>query len=106
MKFRNTGEAERSDDATHSPMVMAYPNAQLLRMTKYGLDPMTVWATDHYKVMRRIAVSREKWGAIVRRLHCIEGRVYRGGIRCAVLHALPLVRQIALVRLVLKNSGC
>lgn len=38
--------------ATHSPMLMAYPNAQLLRMTKYGLEPVTVWATDHYKIMR------------------------------------------------------
>jgi predicted ATPase len=38
--------------ATHSPMLMAYPNAQLLRLTKYGLDPVNVKDTDHYKVMR------------------------------------------------------
>ena len=38
--------------ATHSPVLMAYPNAQLLRMTKYGLEPVTVRATDHYKIMR------------------------------------------------------
>ncbi|SHM01328.1 Predicted ATPase [Bradyrhizobium lablabi] len=38
--------------ATHSPMLMAYPNARLLRLTKYGLDPVTVEQTDHYKVMR------------------------------------------------------
>jgi predicted ATPase len=38
--------------ATHSPMLMAYPSAQLLRLTKYGLDPVTVKDTDHYKVMR------------------------------------------------------
>jgi predicted ATPase len=38
--------------ATHSPMLMAYPNAQLLRLTKYGLEPVTVEQTDHYKVMR------------------------------------------------------
>jgi predicted ATPase len=31
---------------------MAYPNAQLLRLTKYGLDPVNVKDTDHYKVMR------------------------------------------------------
>jgi predicted ATPase len=35
--------------ATHSPMLMAYPNA---RLTKYGLEPVTVEQTDHYKVMR------------------------------------------------------
>ena len=38
--------------ATHSPMLMAYPNARLLRLSKYGLEPVTVRETDHYKVMR------------------------------------------------------
>lgn len=38
--------------ATHSPMLMAYPNASLLRLSKYGLEPVTVRETDHYKVMR------------------------------------------------------
>jgi predicted ATPase len=38
--------------ATHSPMLMAYPNARLLRLSKYGLDPVSVEQTDHYKVRR------------------------------------------------------
>jgi predicted ATPase len=38
--------------ATHSPMLMAYPNARLLRLSKYGLDPVTVEQANHYKVMR------------------------------------------------------
>jgi predicted ATPase len=38
--------------ATHSPMLMAYPNARLLRLTKYGLEPVTIEQTDHYKLMR------------------------------------------------------
>ena len=38
--------------ATHSPMLMAYPGARLLRLTKYGLEPVSVKDTDHYKVMR------------------------------------------------------
>jgi predicted ATPase len=38
--------------ATHSPVLMAYPGAQLLRLTKYGLEPVNVEDTDHYKVMR------------------------------------------------------
>jgi predicted ATPase len=38
--------------ATHSPVLMAYPNARLLRLTKYGLEPVTVEQTDHYKIMR------------------------------------------------------
>ena len=38
--------------ATHSPILMAYPNARLLRLSKYGLEPVTVEQTDHYKLMR------------------------------------------------------
>ena len=38
--------------ATHAPMLMAYPNATLLRLTKYGLEPVSLKDTDDYKVMR------------------------------------------------------
>ena len=38
--------------ATHSPLLMAYPNATLLRLTKYGLEPVRVQDTDHFKAMR------------------------------------------------------
>ncbi|WFU37641.1 AAA family ATPase [Bradyrhizobium sp. CB82] len=38
--------------ATHAPMLMAYPNATLLRLTKAGLAPATLRETDHFKVMR------------------------------------------------------
>ena len=38
--------------ATHSPVLMAYPNATLLRLAKYGLEPTTVEQTDHYKALR------------------------------------------------------
>jgi predicted ATPase len=38
--------------ATHAPMLMAYPNATLLRLTKQGLEPVSVKQTDHYRVMR------------------------------------------------------
>jgi predicted ATPase len=43
--------------ATHSPMLMAYPNARLLRLTKYGLEPVTVEETDHYKTMREFCAD-------------------------------------------------
>jgi predicted ATPase len=33
-------------------MLMAYPNARLLRLSKYGLEPVSVEQTDHFKVMR------------------------------------------------------
>jgi predicted ATPase len=38
--------------ATHSPLLMAYPDATLLRLSKYGLEPVTVEQTDHYKTLR------------------------------------------------------
>lgn len=37
--------------ATHAPILMAYPDARLLRLSKYGLEPVTVEQTDHYRVM-------------------------------------------------------
>src|ERR1700681_3375965 len=38
--------------ATHSPMLMAYPGARLLRLSKYGLEPVTVEETEHFRIMR------------------------------------------------------
>jgi predicted ATPase len=38
--------------ATHSPMLMAYPGARLLRLSKYGLEPVKVQDTDHYRLLR------------------------------------------------------
>jgi predicted ATPase len=42
---------------THAPMLMAYPGARLLRMTKYGLEPVTIEQTDHYRVMREFCAD-------------------------------------------------
>ena len=38
--------------ATHSPLLMACPDATLLRLTKYGLDPVRLEDTDHFRLMR------------------------------------------------------
>ncbi|MBR0828290.1 AAA family ATPase [Bradyrhizobium manausense] len=43
--------------ATHAPMLMAYPNARLLRLSKNGLAPVTVEETDHYRVMREFCAD-------------------------------------------------
>ena len=43
--------------ATHAPMLMAYPNARLLRLSKYGLEPVSVEQTDHYRVMREFCAD-------------------------------------------------
>jgi len=38
--------------ATHSPLLMAYPGACLLRLSRAGLAPVTVEQTDHFRLMR------------------------------------------------------
>ena len=38
--------------ATHSPILMALPDARLLRMGKYGLEPTLLEETDHFVVTR------------------------------------------------------
>jgi predicted ATPase len=38
--------------ATHAPLLMAYPGATLLQLTKHGLAQRTVEETDHYRLMR------------------------------------------------------
>ncbi|QCK86822.1 ATP-binding protein [Phreatobacter aquaticus] len=38
--------------ATHSPMLMAYPGAQLLEITKYGVEPTELELIPHYRLMR------------------------------------------------------
>jgi len=43
--------------ATHSPMLMAYPRARLLWLSKYGLEPVAVEQTDHYRVMREFCAN-------------------------------------------------
>jgi predicted ATPase len=37
--------------ATHSPFLMAYANARLLRLTKYGLESIALEQIDHFKTM-------------------------------------------------------
>src|SRR6185437_13506228 len=49
--------------ATHSPVLMAYPDATLLRLTKYGLEPVSVESTDHYRAMREFFEDPESFVA-------------------------------------------
>ena len=43
--------------ATHAPMLMAYPDAQLLQLTKDGLAPIRVEETEHYRLLREFSVD-------------------------------------------------
>jgi predicted ATPase len=43
--------------ATHAPMLMAYPGARLLQLTKYGLDPVRIEETEHFRLMRELCTN-------------------------------------------------
>jgi predicted ATPase len=43
--------------ATHAPILMAYPNARLLRATKYGLEPVTLEQTEHFRLIREFCAD-------------------------------------------------
>jgi predicted ATPase len=38
--------------ATHAPILMALPGARLLRLNKYGLEPVILEDTDHFRLTR------------------------------------------------------
>ena len=59
--------------ATHSPMLMAYPGARLLRLTKYGLEPVSV--KDDGSLQGHAGVLRGSGGV------CGRGG---GGVKCIV----------------------
>ncbi len=37
---------------THSPIIMGHPGARLLRMSRYGLEPIALQDTEHFRIMR------------------------------------------------------
>lgn len=43
--------------ATHAPMLMAYPGAELLHLTKYGLAPARLQDIGHFRLMREFLVD-------------------------------------------------
>jgi predicted ATPase len=43
--------------ATHAPMLMAYPGARLLQLSKYGLETVRVEDTEHFKVLREFCAD-------------------------------------------------
>lgn len=45
--------------ATHSPILMATPNARLLSITRAGIDPICLADTDHYRLYREFVLDPE-----------------------------------------------
>jgi predicted ATPase len=46
--------------ATHSPILMAYPGAQLLGLSDAGIAPLDYDRTEHVAVMRHFINDRER----------------------------------------------
>jgi len=46
--------------ATHSPIIMAYPDATILHFTADGIRPISYEDTEHYKVTRAFLTRTDK----------------------------------------------
>jgi predicted ATPase len=46
--------------ATHSPIIMAYPNAQILHLSERGIEPVDYLDTEHYRVTRDFLNRHER----------------------------------------------
>ena len=51
--------------ATHSPLLMTYPGATLLRLVKYGIEPVRVEDTDHFRLLREYCADPHRFVAEV-----------------------------------------
>jgi predicted ATPase len=43
--------------ATHSPVLMAYPQARLLQLTRGGLEPVELEDTEHFRLLRSFVLD-------------------------------------------------
>jgi predicted ATPase len=43
--------------ATHSPILMALPDARLLAMGKYGIDRVELEDTEHFRIYRQFVTD-------------------------------------------------
>ena len=55
-RMRETGHCQVIM-ATHSPILMGFPDARLLRLTPYGFEPTTLRETDHFRLMREFCAD-------------------------------------------------
>ena len=46
--------------ATHSPILMAIPGAEILGFSEQGIKPVNYWETEHYKVTKTFLNNPEK----------------------------------------------
>ena len=46
--------------STHSPLLMAYPNAKLLELSEQGMSELKVEDTEHYQIMKQFLEDKER----------------------------------------------
>lgn len=46
--------------STHSPIIMAYPNAKIIELTEEGLQEKRLEDTGHYKIMKQFFENRDR----------------------------------------------
>lgn len=46
--------------ATHSPILMAYPDAQILKFSDYGIEPVKYKQTEHYQITKQFLDNPER----------------------------------------------
>ena len=54
------GQGSQFVIATHSPIIMAYPDALILHFTASGIAPIAYEETEHFKVTRAFLNRREQ----------------------------------------------
>lgn len=57
LRMMQRGEQSQVIVVTHSPILMALPDARLMRMGKYGLEPVELEDTDHFRMIRQFALD-------------------------------------------------
>ncbi|GGA71912.1 AAA family ATPase [Ornithinibacillus halotolerans] len=46
--------------STHSPIIMAYPEAKIIQLTEMGMEETTLENTNHYKMMEQFFEDRDR----------------------------------------------
>lgn len=60
MGFNPEGGSRDFRFATHSPILMAYPNADILQFTESGIRKVAYQETDHYKITKQFLDTPER----------------------------------------------
>jgi predicted ATPase len=62
--------------ATHSPIVLAYPQARIFSLSERGLEPIDYEETEHYRLTRDFLSDRQRY---LRRLFASTGEAQKNG---------------------------